>query len=59
MRALSEVRRNIVVAVWTEVPGCRMAGKEVLRLFQLFQEENDANLTLGEGTGKKSQQKVQ
>ena len=49
----------IIVAVWTEVPGCRMAGKEVLRLFQLFQEENDANLTLGEGTGKKSQQKVQ
>ena len=49
----------IIVAVWTEVPRGRMAGKEVLRLFQLFQEESDANLTLGEGTGKKSQQKVQ
>ena len=44
--------------MWTEVSGGRMAGKEVLRLFQLFQEESDANLTLGEGTGKKSQQKV-
>ena len=43
----------------TEVPGGRMAGKEVLRLFQLFDEESDANLTLGEGTGKKRQQKVQ
>ena len=45
--------------MWTEVSGGRMAGKEVPRLFQLFQEESDANLTLGEGTGKKSQQKVQ
>ena len=45
--------------MWTEVSGGRMAGKEVLRLFQLFQEESDANLTLDEGTGKKSQQKVQ
>ena len=36
-----------------------MAEKEVLRLFQLFQEESDANLTLSKGTGKKSQQKVQ
>ena len=45
--------------MWIEVPGGRMGGKEVLRLFQLFQEESDANLTLGEGTGKKSQQKVQ
>ena len=43
----------------TEVPQGGAAGKEVLRLFQLFQKESDANLTLGEGTGKKSQQKVQ
>ena len=49
----------ILVAEWTEIPGGRMAEKEVLRLFQLFQEESDANLTLSKGTGKKSQQKVQ
>ena len=37
-----------------------VAQKEVLRLFQLVYEENDADLTMGEGIGKKkSQQKVQ
>ena len=45
--------------MWTEVPGGRMAGKEVLRLFQLLSEENDADLTMGGGSGKKSQRKVQ
>ena len=44
----------------TEVVPGGVAGKEVLRLFLLLEEENDADLTMGEGIGKKkSQQKVQ